>query len=319
MFQHKYNIGMFLLLNHTYQALAESFHRHLTLLGHSKHGALIKHDCLLKFLQYLESEGIEKLEEVKSLHITAYYNKIKDTTSNRTYQPIALKTLQQHMRSIELFFVMLQDTGQLTTNPFSALKFTYPKKYTERTVLTLEEIQLLYSVCKNYQESAILSLAYGCGLRVSEMVSCNVEDVKLREHIIIVKHGKGNKRRVIPLSNTVKQDLYNYFYYERPATLALPEVAFMLHSKGGRMKKYTYNKVLKILIIRTGSEAMKQKQTCAERSRSISIHTLRHSIATHLLEQGMNVEQVREFLGHAELETTQIYTHISQKQLNKLV
>lgn len=299
------------LLNETYQKQAESYHHHLELLGHSKHGSLIKYRYILKFFSWLKTEGIQRVEEIQPQHITAYHNKIKDSTSCKTYQSISVKTLQQHMRSIELFFMMLQDTGQLAENPFSALKFTYPKKYNERTVLTQEEIKLLYSVCQNYQERAILSLGYGCGLRVSEMVSCNTEDIKLRENILIVKRGKGNKRRVIPLSSIVKQDLYNYFYYERPVTLELPEVAFMLHSKGGRMRKYTYNKLLRVLVERTNNESIKNKQ--------ISIHTLRHSIATHLIEQGMSVEQVREFLGHSELETTKIYTHISQNQLNKLI
>jgi integrase/recombinase XerD len=206
---------------------------------------------------------------------------------------------------------MLQDTGQLITNPFSALKFTYPKEYHERTVLTQEEIKQLYETCRSFTERALLSLAYGCGLRVSEIVSLNVEDIKLREQILIVKRGKGNKRRVIPLSNKVKEDLYNYFYHERPITLALGETAFIFNSKGGRMRKHTYNKLLKILVERAENETIKQKQ--------ISMHTLRHSIATHLLEQGMGIEQVREFLGHAEIETTEIYTHISQTQLNKLI
>jgi integrase/recombinase XerD len=300
-----------ILNNRTYRELSEAYRQYLNTIGHSALGVLIKYRYLLKFLEYLETEGIEKPEEVQSHHIIAYHDKIKTNTSRKTYEAIAIKTLQQQMRSVELFFIMLQDTGQLITNPFSALKFTYPKKYCERMVLAQQEIQQLYSVCQGFTERAILSLGYGCGLRVSEIVALNIEDIKLREQILIVKRGKGNKRRVIPLSNTVKQDLYNYFYYERPATLALPEIAFVLHSQGGRMKKYTYNKILKRLVKRTGNETIKQKQ--------ISMHTLRHSIATHLLEQGMDVEQVRQFLGHAELETTEIYTHISQTQLNKLI
>ena len=85
----------------------------------------------------------------------------------------------------------------------------------------------------------------------------------------------------------------------------------MLHSRGGRMNKWTYNKYLKRIIERTENQAIKDKQ--------ITIHNLRHSIATHLLEQGIPVEQVRLFLGHSQLETTQIYTHISRRQLKELV
>jgi integrase/recombinase XerD len=291
------------MYNAAFTSLSENYHQHLTIIGHSAQGALVKYRYLLKFLIYLESEGIQSLNEVQPHHLTAYYQKIK-TETNR-------KTLCNMMHSIELFYMFLQDTGQIIKNPFSTLKFTYPKQYHERTVLTQAEIKQLYETCRNFTERALLSLAYGCGLRVSEIVSLNVEDIKLREQILIVKRGKGNKRRVIPLSNKVKEDLYNYFYHERPITLALGETALIFDSKGGRMKKYTYNRVLKNLVERAENEAIKQKQ--------ISMHTLRHSIATHLLEQGMSIEQVREFLGHAEIETTEIYTHISQTQLNKLI
>jgi integrase/recombinase XerD len=302
---------MFLLNSRTYNALSENYHEHLTIIGHSTHGALVKYRYLLKFLIYLETEGIQTIYEVQPQHLSAYYSKIKTEINSRTGEPMSLKTLSNMMHSIELFFIMLQETSQLTDNPFSTLKFTYPKEYHQRTVLTQEEIKQLYQTCRSFTERALLSLAYGCGLRVSEIVALDVEDIKLRETILIVKRGKGNKRRVIPLSNKVKEDLYNYFYHERPITLALGETAFVFDSKGGRMKKYTYNRILKSLVERAGNEAIKQKQ--------ISMHTLRHSIATHLLEQGMSLEQVREFLGHAEIETTEIYTHISQTQLNKLI
>jgi integrase/recombinase XerD len=306
---------MFLINSRTYTELSESYHQHLTIIGHSAHGALVKYRYLLKFLQHLETEGIQSLNEVQPHHLTAYYQKIKTETNRRTGNPKNLKTLCNMMHSIELFYMMLQETGQVKTNPFSTLKFTYPKQYHERTVLTQEEIQQLYNTCRSFTERALLSLAYGCGLRVSEIVSLNVEDIMLREAILIVKRGKGNKRRVIPLGNKVKEDLYNYFYHERPSSLPFGEgwggASFIFNSQGGRMKKHTYNKLLKILVKRTENETIKQKK--------ISMYTLRHSIATHLLEQGMGIEQVRAFLGHAEIETTEIYTHISQTQLNKLI
>jgi len=85
----------------------------------------------------------------------------------------------------------------------------------------------------------------------------------------------------------------------------------MLHARGGRMQQWTYNKYLKLIINRTQNPTLKAKQ--------ITIHHLRHSIATHLIEQGIPVEQIRQFLGHSQLETTQIYTHISQQQLKRLL
>jgi integrase/recombinase XerD len=118
------------------------------------------------------------------------------------------------------------------------------------------------------------------------------------------------------MSNGVIKDISNYYYNEREALTEGRDYvknssAFMLHSRGGRMQKDTYNKILKLLIDTTENQELKEK--------NITIHNLRHSIASHLLEQGIAVEQVRIFLGHQQLETTQIYTHINQNQLNKLI
>ena len=112
------------------------------------------------------------------------------------------------------------------------------------------------------------------------------------------------------------KDLADYYYEERE-NLKMGKAyrpglkAFMLHSGGGRMQSWTYNKYLKKMIERTESYSMKIKK--------ITIHSLRHSIASHLIQQGVEVEQVRLFLGHSQLETTQIYTHINQEQLSKLM
>jgi len=113
------------------------------------------------------------------------------------------------------------------------------------------------------------------------------------------------------MSKTVMKDVSNYFYKERLQQESKDPKAFIIHSKARRMQKGTYNKILRKLIDRTENENIKMKQ--------ISIHNLRHSIATHLIEQGVPLERVREFLGHSQLETTEIYTHISQLQLQKLI
>jgi integrase/recombinase XerD len=206
---------------------------------------------------------------------------------------------------------MLQNTGKATANPANTIRINYPKTESPRTALTQAEIQEIYRHTKTLQERAILALAYGCGLRVSELVQCNIEDIRLREHILIVPKGKGNKSRTIPMSKTIVKDLSNYFFKVRLQQESKDHRAFILHSRLRRMQKGTYNKILQKLIERTKNQAIKAKQ--------ISIHNLRHSIATHLIEQGIPVEKVREFLGHSLLESTEIYTHISQLQLKALI
>ncbi len=310
------------VINQEYQKLAESFYKYLLRLGYNAKGCKSRYNYLCEFLHWLEQKGLLEITKITAQEISNYYQYISERPNKTTGGILSQKTTHSHMRIIRDLFMMLQNESEpdgqpkIKINPCSTLKFPYPKAREERTVLDQEEIKQLYKVAETARERAILSLAYGCGLRVGELVNCNIEDIRLREKIIIVPKGKGNKRRVVPLSNGVVKDLADYYYNERE-TLTKgrdynpKESAFMLHSRGGRMQKGTYNKHLKILVERTENQAIKEKQ--------ITIHNLRHSIATHLLEQGIPVEQVRLFLGHSQLETTQIYTHISRKQIENLM
>ena len=299
-----------------YQKLAESFYQYQKRLGYVANSYKARFNYLNEFLQWLEQQGMLDITQIQAPDINRYYSYISSRPSKKDGGALSQKTTHSHMRIIRDLFEMLLRNGEIPINPCSTLNFPYPKISEERTVLDQDEIKQLYQATETVQERAILSLAYGCGLRVGELVKCNVEDIRLREKILIVPQGKGNKRRVVPMSSGVAKDLANYYYNERDELTKGRDFkpnqnAFMLHSRGGRMQKDTYNKHLKALIERTGNLELKEKQ--------ITVHSLRHSIATHLLEQGIAVEQVRMFLGHSQLETTQIYTHISKEQLKELV
>ncbi len=305
-----------IVINETYQNLAENYYRYLLRLGYSNHYTKSRYRYIKEFFHYLEQKGFCQIEQTTAKQIIDYYSYISQRPSKKDGGALSQKTTHGHMRNVKDLFVMLQTENKIKTNPCSTLKFPYPREEgEERTVLTQEEIKELYAATETAQERAILSMAYGCGLRVGELVKCNIADIKLREKILIVPEGKGKKRRVVPMSSGTVKDLADYYYNEREELTKgrdykPNENAFMLHSRGGRMQKGTYNKYLKQIIDRNGNEAIQEKE--------ITIHNLRHSIATHLLEQGIPVEQVRMFLGHSQLETTQVYTHISKRQLKEL-
>lgn len=308
-----------IVIHEPYQQLSVNFYGHQEKLGYVPQSCRAKCNYLREFLHWLECKGNRDITSVTAPALSRYYEYISTRPGKNKGGALSLKTTYSHMQVLRDFFEMLLQQQQIKINPAATLQFSYPPQEAGRYALTLQEIQQLYQVCQTAQERAILSLAYGCGLRVGELVSCNAEEIRLREKILIIPGGKGNKRRVIPLSNGVVKDLSNYYYNEREALTNGRDhklntdnaAAFMLHSRGGRMQKGTYNKILKLLIDRTGNEALKEK--------NITVHNLRHSIATHLLEQGISLEQVRVFLGHSQLETTQIYTHIHQHQLKKMI
>jgi integrase/recombinase XerD len=300
-----------------YRKLAERFYQYQKQLGYIATSYRARFLYLNEFLQWLEQQGILEITRVNAPAINRYYQYIGCRPSKKDGGALSQKTTHSHMRIIRDLFEMLLQEGSISVNPCGTLYFPYPRHDTfNRAILEQAEVMALYKAAQTARERAILSLSYGCGLRVGELVKCNVEDVRLREKILIVPHGKGNKRRVIPMSNGVVTDLGNYYYNERDELTKgrdyhPSEKAFMLHNRGGRMQKDTYNKYLKALIEATANPEIMKKP--------ITVHSLRHSIATHLLERGVSVEQVRMFLGHSQLESTQIYTHISQKQLNDLI
>jgi integrase/recombinase XerD len=300
------------LSNENHQRLAKAYRQYLATLGYRPQTVQTKHGELVKFLCWADENHIGNPETIKVHHLESYKAHLEKQPNQNKGGQLSPKTIYSKLRTVELFFIMLQSNGQITANPFGTFKNTYKASTAERTILTQSEIQQLYDTTINHQERAMLSLAYGCGLRAAELEAVNIEDIKLRDGILIVPRGKGNKRRTIPLSPGVKEDLKNYYHNQRPELVSNPdEKAFMVHSKGGRMKDYTWNKYLKRIIERT--------EDITIQSKGISLHSLRHSIATHLLENGIAVEQVRLFLGHSQLETTETYTRVNQQQLQKLM
>lgn len=310
-----------IVVNETYQSLATGLEQHLQKIGYHKNSCRAHYLHVQEFLHWLELQGMQQIQQVRQIHIEQYHDYIQKrpnrnpATGNITLKPSSVYGI---LYGVQHLFDMLQEQGEIAVHPMNTFVIPYPLEETERTILTQPEIKELYRHCKTYQERAILSLAYGCGLRVGELEKCNVEDLQLKDGIIIVPEGKGNKRRVVPMCSEVIKDLTDYFNNERtppedPAERSKPmyKQAFILHCRGGRMKEYTYNKILKRIIDRTNNKTLKAKE--------ITMHSLRHSIATHLLENGVSVEQVRQFLGHSQIETTETYTHISQQQLNKLM
>ena len=295
------------------QSLLENYKSYISVVGYGEQNVKNKLANGAEFLGWLERLKISSVDEVTTPTIKEYCEYLKNRPHRCQEGVRSLKTVASNIHSIKIFFAWLQESGVIITNPMSVLRFKLPKsKPTPRTILTIEEAKELYKTTETFQERAILSLAYGCGLRNKEIMQANINDIRVNEGILIVPRGKGNKRRVIPMSRQVEQDIRNYINNERYLYLKnKEEQAFILNIKGDRMGKYSVLGILKRIIARTDNQNMIEK--------NIGIHSLRHSIATHLLEQGLPVEQVRNFLGHTHLETTEIYTRVSQEQLKALI
>jgi len=293
-------------ISQSHQDLLYQFSQHLRAVGYTPATIRALPSGVREFLWRLE-QADGKLEEVQSSHLKAHYAYLLERPSYAGTGALSLHTIDGYLFALKVFFNWLQVSGTLADNPMSTLHFPQ-KRSGERAVVTLREVQTLYAACANELERAVLSLCYACGLRKSEVEHLNLRDVDLRGLWLYVRQGKGKKRRVIPLTESIAGELKAYLYHLRPLQISrwtTPEdtKALLLNKRGGRLRGGPCWKLFKALVKRAGM------------SSSIGLHSLRHSIATHLLAGGMSIEAVRDFLGHDYLESTQIYTRVSQQQL----
>jgi len=168
-------------------------------------------------------------------------------------------------------------------------------------VLSRAEIKRMLDATENLKHRVLLALAYGAGLRVSEVTSLCVRDVSLDENVVHVKHAKGNKDRITLLSEKIIPDLRTLIAGRRP------DEFIFISERGGELTQRTTQKIFESALKGAGVQ------------KKASFHSLRHSFATHLLENGTDVRYVQELLGHANIRTTQRYTQVTNPCLKRIV
>lgn len=289
-------------MQHIYNAHKEKFKEHIQQLGYSKSSVNMLPNCVKEFLQY---NNINEPKEASQEHIKAFYEYLQNRKHKYKATTLSESFINHNIYSLKVFFNWLEETNQIKYNPISNLKFKRPKPNT-REPLSQEEIKELFAATTTSKEIAILHLFYSCGLRRTEGENINSSDIHFTKNLLYVREGKGAKRRVIPITEKVKKELEKYFITERKSTAAKDLEAFFLNNNLTRLKGDQYNKILKQILQRT------------EINKETTLHHLRHSIATHLLENGLSIEFVRDFLGHSYLEATQIYAKVKGKQILRL-
>ena len=215
-------------------------------------------------------------------------------------------TITRCMASLTSFYAYMLGRGAVKTNPaknIAALKVE--RKCPE--ILTSKEVELFLEQpkCvdeKGYRDHAMLELLYATGIRVSELIGLDVGDVNLAGGFIRCR--SKTRERIIPLYRTAIKALRDYMTDIRPRIISGPdEQALFVNMNGGRMSRQGFWKIIKYY------------QEKAEISKDITPHTLRHSFAVHLLENGADLRSIQEMLGHADISSTQIYAHIIKKHL----
>ena len=254
---------------------------------------------LNQFQTWLMANGITDLKKVKKETVNEYLQYM----SGKGKSPA---TVTRSTASIRSFYNYMLREGRVKTNPAKAVTSQkVERKYPE--ILTNREVELFLEQpkCvdeKGFRDHAMLELLYATGIRVSELIGLNVEDVNLTVGFIrCTTHGK---ERIIPLYTAAVTALREYMEKIRPRIIADEnQQALFVNMSGERMSRQGFWKIIKYY------------QEKAEINKDITPHTLRHSFAVHLLENGADLRSIQEMLGHADISSTQIYTHVIQKQL----
>ena len=283
--------------NRTYQKLEKDFTKFLESSGYSKSSQTYLPLHVREFLHWQESRK-RVFEDWQSLDFIEFLDYLKTRQNQRKSGGLSAAYINKMSQALQLLQQYLKDSNQ------ADFYLKIPKQgtlSTELEIFSREEIEALYAHCKSnlmgLRLRAILALCYGCGLRRGEAAGMNLEDIWWEKKLVQVVKAKNNKSRLVPMAKGVEADLRNYIDKGRPFLASdKPSSALFVGRDGERLNDQTLYISFKKLLKQAGM-------------RLRGLHTLRHSIASHLADSGMKSEQVAQFLGHRSLDSTQIYVH----------
>ena len=269
--------------------------------------------CVQEFLFFLETLDIRSINDVKSQHIMAYQTYIRERPNQRLSGGLSESMIRHHIFSLRLLFDFLLAIGEIDHSPVRNSKFQFGH-HKERSICTVEEIKEIYNACTLQKERALIGIAYGCGLRRTEIQNLNITDIHFHRGFLIVREGKNQKSRSIPMPNQSIIDVKKYIYNERMDELDPMKKdhinALFLNSCGRRMNGDKLNLLIQDSIKKTENPKLIEKK--------LSLHCFRHSIATHLTDNGASLEFIQQLLGHSSIDTAHIYAKRRKQQMKVL-
>ena len=256
-----------------------------------------------RLVEYARTKGATAPLDVTSKLLREFVYHLKDLG-------LSPSSIRRNVSAVRTYFRFLMSDGIVARDPSERLET--PKKWrTLPDVLTVEEISRLLAAPTlddplAFRDRAMLELAYGAGLRVSEWITIGVKDLLLEDKLVRV-FGKGSKERLVPIGRSAIGAVATYTRELRPRLeKGGGKGVLFLNARGEPLTRMGAWKILRRYVERAGIQ------------KAVSPHTLRHSFATHLLEGGADLRAVQEMLGHADISTTQIYTHVDREYLRQV-
>jgi integrase/recombinase XerD len=299
------------MLNKNYDTLKNEYTAWLTTLGFSSGVVIDYRDRVKDFFEWLQSKNVNQINAVNQKHIENYFEYLQIRKNKRANRALSISHLNHNFLAIDKLCEFLHQMGMNTAPTPTNFRIKPDKEQRIKNIqpFTKEEIKTLQSnigntysnlpfknrEAKQEQLKLVFALYYGCGLRRNEGYKLTVNDIDFDKKTIFVKQGKNYKDRIVPMNTGVCKAVEHYIYNYRNLLKLKHKRLFISNTD-------TLNSSLQHLHKITKYEAIQDKR--------ITLHILRHSIATHLLQNGMSIENIALFLGHSTLDSTQIYTHI---------
>jgi integrase/recombinase XerD len=299
-------------MNNDFKEITNEYVVWLKTLGYSNGIIYSSRQCINLFFEWLKNRQVQHIKQLTDKHIDDYYTFLENRR-NMIFNERLLSAayLNKNYFCVDKLLEFLQQYG-VTSTPTPTnkrLKIDQQGRIKKIEILTQNEIKTLYSCIENayptfcfaerqakqYELKLVFALYYGCGLRLSEGWRLQIQDVDFDKKTIFIKQGKFYKDRIVPMNNNVCETIKDYIYNFR------------------KCLKLNHNRLFFFFFQLMRLRLKHVQGVCDDdniKAKNLTLHGLRHSIATHLLQNGMSIENIALFLGHSSLDSTQIYTHL---------
>jgi integrase/recombinase XerD len=293
------------------QPLIESFTRYEETIGRATATQDGHRVNLRNWQKYLAGQGISNLADVTPQIVTGFQAWVYNYRT-RFKRPFTIASQIQILNSVQVFYQYLEKTGKVLSNPAEVIHLPKAPRRLPAVILSSKEMKRLLSqpdtsTVLGFRDRTMYEVLYSTGIRIGELIRLRVQDITLSEGTIFIHAGKGQKDRVVPVGATACRYLKEYIEQIRPKFREAATTDYVFFNKMGRLPgKSGIGNKLHLYAMRAGIE------------KRITVHTFRHTLATEMLKGGADLRQIQELLGHGNLRTTQLYTHIVKGELKRV-
>lgn len=293
--------------------LIRKYLKSLTTKNYSQETYKSRYHYLSRFAMWCSQRSIIEIDDVSRQVITSYQLHVSRQKVKRTGKPLNINTQRLYLLSVNIFFSWLIKNREIIYNPAAALELPKRTKHLPRNILSQQEAEAIINqpdieTPLGLRDRTILETLYSTGMRASELIKISIEDIDKQRGTVLIRQGKGQKDRIVPLGDRALLWIDKYLIQIRPQLLNSKKQTTLFITKYGN--PYTSTQSLIQVVRKYINAANVHKSGCS--------HLFRHTMASLMLENGADIAYIKEILGHTDIGTTEIYTHVTITKLAQI-